>query len=139
MDTTNPTANFQPQIVQYTPIERSIENSVLALVSPSSSNLAFVRTKTRANLSFDKSTPIAPSPAAPLPQREPVLAGVGWLSSARLNAATRADTVRGWVGSGGRGSGACRQAPSSALESPARVARSASAARRFSSSAWTRR
>src|SRR5947209_14132980 len=97
MDTTNPTANFQPQIVQYTPIERSIENSVLALVSPSSSNLAFVRTKTRANLSFDKSTPIAPSPAAPLPQREPVLAGVGWLSSARLNAATRADTVRCWV------------------------------------------
>src|SRR5207247_3130130 len=135
MDTTNPTANFQPQIVQYTPIERSIENSVLALVSPSSSNLAFVRTKTRANLSFDKSTPIAPSPAAPLPQREPVLAGVGWLSSARLNAATRADTVRCWVVSGGRRSSALRQAPSSALESPARVARSASAARRFSCSA----
>src|SRR3989442_12219719 len=123
MDTTNPTANFQPQIVQYTPIERSIENSVLALVSPSSSNLAFVRTKTRAHLSFDKSTPIAPSPAAPLPQRQPVLAAVGWLSSARHNAATRLDTMRVWMYSVGRASSACCHPPIPASQRPDRAPR----------------
>src|SRR2546425_8547596 len=84
MDTTKPSANFQPQIVQYTPIDRSIEKSVLALVSPSNNSLALVSTKTRANLNFASSTPIAPSPpAAPLPKREPCLPAAGCRSTAR--------------------------------------------------------
>src|SRR5213596_370716 len=90
MDATKPSANFQPQIVQYTPTDRSIEKSVLAFVSPSNSSLALVSTKTRANLNFASSTPIAPSPpAAPLPKREPCLPAAGCRSIARLNSATR--------------------------------------------------
>src|SRR3989442_953775 len=140
MDTTKPSANFQPQIVQYTPIDRSIEKSVLALVSPSNNSLALVSTKTRANLNFASSTPIAPSPpAAPLPKREPCLPAAGCRSSARLNSATRVATVRCCVVSGGRRSSACRHAASSALVSPVRFAWSASAARCFSSSTWTSR
>jgi len=35
MDSTTPTANFHPQMVQYTPADSSIETNVIALVSPS--------------------------------------------------------------------------------------------------------
>src|SRR5436305_1546122 len=91
MDTTKPAANFQPHSVQYTPIDRSMERRVLALVSPSNSSLAFVITKSRANLNFASNRPRAPSPpAAPLPMREPRFAPAGCRSTARLNSATRA-------------------------------------------------
>src|SRR5439155_24231373 len=94
MDATKPSANFQPQIVQYTPIDRSIEKSVLAFVSPSNSSLALVSTKTRANLNFASSTPIAPSPpAAPLPKREPCLPAAGCRSTEIGRASCRERSV----------------------------------------------
>src|SRR5207247_7880518 len=94
MDTTKPAANFQPHSVQYTPSDMSMERRGLALVSPSNSSLAFVITKSRANLNFASNRPRAPSPpAAPLPMREPRFAPAGCRSTARLNSATLAATV----------------------------------------------
>src|SRR2546430_15196517 len=70
MDSTTPTANFHPQMVQYTPADSSIETNVLALVSPSRSSVAFVRRKMRANLNLTSDAPNAPGPAAPRPYRK---------------------------------------------------------------------
>src|SRR5689334_15745919 len=139
MESTMPIANFQPHKVQYTPADRSMLNSVPALVSPNSSNLAFVRRNTIAKLNFASSAPRAPSPAAPLPHREVGFAPAGWFSTARLRATMRAATAWCWVESLGSRSSAWRQAPKAPLASPAWPARSASAARRLSPSAWTRR
>src|SRR5205823_14744304 len=114
MDATTPSANFQPHKVQYTPADRSIENSVLALVRPSASSLTLVRTKTRANLNFATSAPIVPSPAAPLPQRARCF-GEGCRSTARLNSPTRAATVRDCLLSLRTSARAWRHASSTAL------------------------
>src|SRR2546430_956131 len=139
MDSTTPSANFHPQMVQYTPAESSIVKNVLALVSPSRSSLAFVRRKMRANLNLSSRAPSASSPAALVPTREVRFATRGSRSMARLSSRMRAEITSCWVESPGSRSSVSRQAASAELRSPACVARSAAAARRLSSSAWTRR
>src|SRR6185295_13767414 len=54
MESTMPNANFQPQMVQYTPAESSMLKSVPPFVKPSSSNLAFVRTNRSANFELEE-------------------------------------------------------------------------------------
>src|ERR1051325_2554003 len=141
MESTTPSANFHPQMVQYTPADSTIVKNVLALVSPSRSSLAFVRRKMRANLNLTSNAPSAPSPAAPLPSRDVcgVARGSRFPSMALLSSRTRAGTTWCCGASRGRRSSAARQAASAALESPAWVACSAAAARRLSSSVCTRR
>src|SRR5438034_3088706 len=113
--------------------------NVLALVRPNNSSLAFVRTNMSANLNLKSRAPSAPTPAAPLPNPDPCFAPAGPASSERLNAAIRAETTWCWVASAGSRSSAWRQAARAALGSPACSAPSAVAARRLSSSAYTRR
>src|ERR1051326_2212031 len=141
MDSTTPSANFHPQMVQYTPADSTIVKNVLALVSPNRSSLAFVRRKIRANLNLTSNAPRAPSPAAPLPSRDGcgVARGCRGPSMARLSSRARADATGCGVESRDKSSSASRQAASAALESPAWVACSAAAARRLSSSVCTRR
>src|SRR6267143_2011199 len=139
MESTMPNANFQPQMVQYTPAESSMLKSVPPFVKPSSSNLAFVRTNRSANLNLKRRAPSAPTPAASLPHLAlcPAVAGVA--SKERPKAAIRAATTWYWVASVGNRSSAWRQAANAALGSPPCAARSAVAAKRLSSSACTRR
>src|SRR2546426_10477387 len=122
MDTTKPAANFQPHSVQYTPIDRSIESSVLALVSPSTSSLAFVITKSRADLNFASNRPSKPRPpAAPLPRREPRFAPAGWQATAPLKPASPPASSQRRPRSGGTDTTARRPAASPALGSPGGV------------------
>src|SRR5438874_6192969 len=87
MDSTTPTANFHPQMVQYTPADSSIETNVLALVSPSRSSVAFVRRKMRANLNLTSDAPTHPVRRHPAERR--LLCGPGARSMARLRAPAR--------------------------------------------------
>ena len=92
-----------------------------------------------ANLNLISSAPSAPRPAACLPQRELCVGAAGWRSTAWLSATIRAETAWCCVESCGSRSSAWRQAARAPLVSPACTPRSASAAKRFSSSVWTRR
>src|SRR5207245_910443 len=130
MESTTPNANFQPQIVQYTPAESSMLSSVPALVSPKRSSLAFVRTNTSANLNLRSRAPSAPTPAAPLPHGDPCFTVAGPPSSDRLKAAIRTATTLCWVAPVGNRSSAWPQALNAPLGSPTRSARCAGAARR---------
>src|SRR5438309_1926043 len=125
MERTKPNANFQPQIVQYRPAERSMLRNVPPFVRPSSNSFAFVRTNSSTNLNFTSSAPTAPTPAAPLPQGDPCFGATGRLSKARLRSRIRAETTVCWLESGGRSSSAWRHAASAALVSPAWAVRSA--------------
>src|SRR6267142_1601231 len=118
MESTMPNANFQPQMVQYTPAESSMLKSVPPFVKPSSSNLAFVRTKRSADLNLKRRAPSAPTPAASLPHLAPCPAVAGVASKERLKAAIRAATTWYWVASVGNRSSAWRQAANAALGSP---------------------
>src|SRR2546428_809870 len=102
MERTKPNANFQPQIVQYRPAERSMLRNVPPFVRPSSNSFAFVRTNSSTNLNFTSSAPTAPTPAAPLPQGDPCFGATGRLSKARLRSRIRAETTVCWLESGGR-------------------------------------
>src|SRR5207249_1042679 len=139
MESTNPNANFQPQIVQYKPAERSMLRNVPPFVRPSSNSFAFVRTNSSTNLNFASNAPTAPTPAAPFPHGDPCFVAAGRLSKARLRSRIRAETTVCWLESGGRSSSAWRHAASAALMSPAWAVRSASAASRLRASEWTRR
>src|SRR5206468_107705 len=77
MESTNPNANFQPQIVQYKPAERSMLRNVPPFVRPSSNSFAFVRTNSSTNLNFASSAPTAPTPAAPFPHGDPCFVAAG--------------------------------------------------------------
>src|SRR5947209_12866522 len=61
MQSTKPSANFHPHMLQYTPKNASIESRVLSLVSPSSRNLALVIAKTMATLNFHSISPAGPN------------------------------------------------------------------------------
>src|SRR6266576_1243718 len=113
MESTTPNANFQPQIVQYTPADSSMLSSVPASV----------RTNTSANLNLKSRAPSAPTPAAPLPHGDPGFTVAGPPSSDRLKAAIRTDTTLCWVASVGNRSSAWRQAVNAPLGSPACSAR----------------
>src|SRR5438093_13455565 len=125
MERTKPNANFQPQIVQYRPAERSMLRNVPPFVRPSSNSFAFVRTNRSTNLNFISNAPTAPTPAAPFPHGDPCFVAAGRLSNARLSSRIRAETTVCWVESGGRSSSASRHAASAALMSPACAVRSA--------------
>src|SRR2546429_324866 len=137
MERTKPNANFQPQIVQYRPAERSMLRNVPPFVRPSSNSFAFVRTNSSTNLNFTSSAPTAPTPAAPLPQGDPCFGATGRLSKARLRSRIRAETTVCWLESGGRSSSAWRHAASAALVSPAWAGRSPPAANRLGAAEWT--
>src|SRR5438034_4204162 len=92
MESTKPKANFQPQIVQYKPAERSMLRNVPPFVRPSSNSFAFVRTNSSTNLNFASSAPTAPTPAAPFPHGDPCFVAAGRLSNARLSSRIRAET-----------------------------------------------
>src|SRR6266702_304192 len=84
MERTKPNANFQPQIVQYRPAERSMLRNVPPFVRPSSKNFAFVRANRSTNLNFASNAPTAPTPAAPFPHGDPCFVAAGRLSKARV-------------------------------------------------------
>ena len=139
MESTKPNANFQPQIVQYRPAERSMLRNVPPFVRPHSNSFAFVRTNSSTNLNFTSSAPTAPTPAAPFPHGEPCLVAAGRRSKARLSSRIRAETIVCWLESAGSSSSASRHVARAALMSPAWAVRSASAASRLRASEWTRR
>src|SRR6266516_5601232 len=93
MERTKPNANFQPQIVQYRPAERSMLRNVPPFVRPSSKNFTFVRTNSSTNLNFASNAPTAPTPAAPFPHGDPCFVAAGRLSKARLSSRIRAETT----------------------------------------------
>ena len=66
-----PSANGQPQTVQYTPNDASAEKSVGAFNRPSSSSLPFVSASAITNLIFQTNSPNAPSGASQRAQCEP--------------------------------------------------------------------
>ena len=75
MLTTTPSANGQPQTVQYTPNDASAEKSVGAFSRPSSSSLPFVSANAITNLIFQTNRPTAPKGASQRAQREPAGGG----------------------------------------------------------------
>src|SRR6266702_4290345 len=118
MERTKPNANFQPQIVQYRPAERSMLRNVPPFVRPSSKNFAFVRTNSSTNLNFASNALTAPTPAAPFPHGDPCFVAAGRLRAAEWTRrwqdgqASRAGAI--WVPHWGQASGWRPAAPTSA-------------------------
>src|SRR6185503_14145161 len=121
----------------YTPSETSIENSVLILVSPSSSSLPLVKTAVSSHLNFHNRSPRPPSaPTRPTPERWGVLAVGGAAASSASILALICAYCRD---SFGNSSSAPRHAESSDSRRPALACAAASEDSSRKRSACTRR
>ncbi len=114
MLTTTPSANGQPQTVQYTPKDASAEKSVGAFNRPSSSSLPFVSANATTNLIFQTNRPKAPSGASQRAQCEPAGGAPAPCASTTRESATTFSVIAAcWRESGeaGRARGARRRTP----------------------------
>src|SRR6478736_9691763 len=83
MHATRPTANCQPQRVQYTPTESSIVHTVPSLVKPSSSGFQPARIKTQSVLSLNSAN-ASRELSAPAQRFQPVCDGSAFFALAVL-------------------------------------------------------
>src|SRR5277367_50170 len=112
MDSTNPSANFQPHIDQYTAKNAIMLSSVCSLVSPSSTNFALPSASSAMVLNFHSATPTGPILAARFPQT--------FLSASCLSRLSmRPATVRYSLDPAGSSGSAFSQAAFAPFQSPA--------------------
>src|SRR6478736_1047443 len=148
MHATRPTANCQPQRVQYTPTESSIVHTVPSLVKPSSSGFQPARIKTQSVLSLNSAN-ASRELSAPAQRFQPLCVGSAFFALAVLTAggAPLSSFVRNsrntfvmWVvcfDSGGNSGKALRQLAIASASSPRALACSAAFANASSSRRWT--